>query len=97
VMRITDHPILGPLPQRRRVIIYYNDKPIEAYEGEPIAVALLAAGIRNLRITDKKRGPRGVFCCIGRCSDCLVTVNGEQNVRSCITPVEEGARIESQS
>ncbi|MBE3581849.1 MAG: (2Fe-2S)-binding protein [Thermoanaerobacteraceae bacterium] len=95
-MRITDHPILGPLPQQRRVIIYYNNKPIEAYEGEPIAVALLAAGIRNLRITDKKREPRGIFCCIGRCSDCLVTVNGE-NVRSCITPVEEGAHIESQS
>lgn len=96
MLRINEHPVLGPATQPRTVTIYYNGRPVEAHEGEPIAVALLANGVKALRLTDKKGEPRGIFCCIGRCSDCLVTVDGEQNVRSCITLVREGMEIKSQ-
>ena len=92
-MRILKHPILGDLPNIKRVPIQYMGKRIEALEGDTIAAALLAAGYRTFRRTPKKREPRGLFCAIGCCTDCVVTVNGRPNVRACVTPVEEGMRI----
>ena len=55
-MRVEDHPILGKMEDRKEVTIFYNEKPIKAFEGEPIASALMAAdcmmvvdGIPNTR------------------------------------------------
>lgn len=96
-MRVTDHPILGKLEPAKEVIIYFNGRPIRALEGEPIAAALLANGIRVFRRTQKRKEPRGLFCAIGRCTDCIMTVDGVPNVRTCITPVREGMRVESPS
>ncbi|MPN39185.1 hypothetical protein SDC9_186713 [bioreactor metagenome] len=44
----------------------------------------------------KKGSPRGVFCAIGRCTDCVMIVNGKMNVRTCITPLEEGMVVQTQ-
>ena len=96
-MRVLDHPILGEAQLGNRVAIKVDGQPIEAYEGEPIAAALMAAGYKVLRRTAKRDEPRGVFCAIGRCTDCAMTVNGRPNVRTCITPVAEGMIIETQS
>ncbi|MFZ5754732.1 MAG: (2Fe-2S)-binding protein [Bacillota bacterium] len=73
-----------------------DGKKIPAKEGEPIAAALLAAGIRKFRVTPKDGNPRGIFCGIGRCTDCIMTVDGQPNVRTCVTPVRNGMVIESQ-
>ncbi len=73
-----------------------DGRPIEAYEGEPIAVALLAAGQRVLRYTEKFGEPRGIFCALGRCTDCAMIVDGRPNVRTCVTAVSEGMCIETQ-
>lgn len=94
--RIKDHPILTEPPQCKEVTIYYEGKPLKAYEGEPIAAALMNAGIRSFRKTVKRNESRGVFCAIGRCTDCMMIVNGEPNVRTCVTPVEDGMRLEAQ-
>jgi predicted molibdopterin-dependent oxidoreductase YjgC len=94
-MRITDHPILGPLEPGRAVRITVDGRPIEAFEGEPVAVAMLAADIRVCRLTEKRREPRGLFCARGQCTDCILTVDGRPNVRACITPVREGMRVET--
>ncbi|MEW6189399.1 MAG: (2Fe-2S)-binding protein [Actinomycetota bacterium] len=95
-MRIKSHPILGDIPKRKVIKIKVDGRTIEAFEGEPIAVALLAAGIKVFRRTVKRREPRGLFCAIGQCTDCMMTVNGAPNVRACITPVEEGMEIRTQ-
>ncbi|MBS7658991.1 MAG: (2Fe-2S)-binding protein [Candidatus Bathyarchaeia archaeon] len=95
-MRIVDHPILGKIKERKKVFIEVDGKKIEAYEGEPIAAALLAAGIRVFRFTAKEKEPRGVFCAIGRCTDCIMTVDGIPNVRTCVTPVRDGMKIKTQ-
>ena len=96
-MRLQEHPIIDFTKRRgRKVRIYFEGKPIEAYEGEPIAEALHAAGIRVLSYTHKLNRPRGLFCAIGKCSSCLMVVNGIPNVRTCITLVEDGMRIERQ-
>ena len=75
-MRILEHPILGKLEKRNKVTIEFDGKPIEAYEDEPIAAALMAAGIHVLRYTPKYHEPRGVFCAIGQCTDCMMIVDG---------------------
>ncbi|AEC51269.1 sarcosine oxidase, subunit alpha [Pyrococcus sp. NA2] len=94
-MRIREHPILDFKDKRKKkVTIYYKGQPIEAYEGETIAAALHAAGIRVLNYSRVKKRPRGLFCAIGKCSSCLMTVNGIPNVRTCITLVEDGMVIE---
>ena len=94
-MRISGHPILEDIPDRKKVVITVNNKQIEAYEGEPIATALHAAGIKVLRTTRKYGEPRGIFCNIGRCTDCIMKVNGKPNVRTCVTMVKDGMKIES--
>jgi predicted molibdopterin-dependent oxidoreductase YjgC len=80
---------LGENIRRGQEIHFQVDgQPILAYEGETIAVALIAAGHRAFRHTAKGE-PRGVFCGIGMCFDCMINVDG-RNVRACLTPVREG-------
>jgi len=96
-MRLEEHPIIDFSKRRgRKVTIYFEGKPIEAYEGEPIAEALHAAGIRILNYSNETQRPRGLFCAIGKCSSCLMVVNGIPNTRTCITLVEDGMKIERQ-
>ena len=71
--------------------------PVEAGEGDMIAAALLRAGIRINRYTSKCHAPRGIFCGIGQCTDCVMVVNGRRNVRTCITRVEDGMAVETQN
>ena len=66
---------------------------IRAYAGETIAGALTAAGRRAFRHTAKTGAPRGLFCGIGICFDCLVTVEGMGHVRSCMVSVQPGMRV----
>ena len=76
--RITEHPILG-VPQKGRLVNFtYDGQKIQGYEGEPIAAALKAAGILIHRYTKKEHTPRGIFCAIGRCTDCVMVVDGVQ-------------------
>jgi predicted molibdopterin-dependent oxidoreductase YjgC len=95
--RVSHHPILGPEKPRKTVIIHVNGQSIKAKEGEPIASALIAAGIMIFRTTRVLQEPRGYFCGIGLCSDCMMTVNNTPNIRTCITQVQEGMSIETQS
>ncbi len=96
-MRIEEHPIIDFQKRRgKKVTIYFEGRELEAYEGEPIAEALHANGIRVLNYTPFKNRPRGLFCAIGKCSSCLMKVNGIPNIRTCITLVEDGMKIERQ-
>jgi predicted molibdopterin-dependent oxidoreductase YjgC len=92
-MRVVRHPILGTSEPRRKVTIVVDGKPLEALEGEPIAAALMAMGIKVFRKTPKRKEPRGVFCAIGQCTDCIMTVDKVPNVRTCVTSVREGMEI----
>ncbi|MCH6266965.1 MULTISPECIES: (2Fe-2S)-binding protein [Neobacillus] len=93
--RILDHPVLGKLTDRKRISFQYDHTTYEAYEQETIAAALLANGIRKLRVHEESGSPRGIYCNIGHCMECRVTVNGQANVRACLTFVEEDMVVES--
>jgi len=94
--RIEEHPVLGPLEETETVTILVDGVPFPARKGEMIASALMASGKSSFRRTGKRKEPRGIYCGIGRCTDCVMKVNGIPNVRTCITPVEEGMVIETQ-
>ena len=57
--------------------------------GESLATALLAAGIRRLRDSPRSGTPRGIFCMMGSCQECLVRVGGNA-VLACMEPVRAG-------
>lgn len=76
--------------------IQVNGKMVTAYPGETIAAVLLAEGWQMFRHSALSGEPRGPFCGMGLCFDCLVTVNGKPNVRACITHVQPGDKVERQ-
>ena len=54
-MRVVEHPILDELDTAKTVTIYFDGMPVRALEGEPVAAALMNAGIRSFRLTAKKK------------------------------------------
>lgn len=95
-MRVEDHPILGKLKSRKQIWIEVDSQIVPAFEGEPIAAALLARGIRICRETPKRAEPRGIFCAIGQCTDCMMIVDDVPNVRTCIMPARNGMKLKTQ-
>ncbi len=74
----------------------FDDRRVAARPGQSVAAALTDAGIRAFRETTKG-GERGIFCGMGVCQDCLVTVDGMPNQRACMTPVREGLAVARQT
>ncbi len=94
-MRINEHPILD-FQRGNKVTFTVNGNEVEGYDNETIAAALHASGIKIYGYTAEKHHPRGFFCAIGKCSSCFMTVDGIPNVKTCITKLKEGMRVESQ-
>lgn len=94
-MRITQHPILT-FDRGKEINFTFNGRPMKGYEGETIAAALHAAGVKELAKSQEKHRPRGFYCAIGNCASCQMIVDGEPNVRTCITLLREGMIVETQ-
>ena len=75
-----------------RVRFHFDGRPIDAHDGESVAAALLAAGVRALRRAPVDGGARGAFCLIGLCQECLVEIAGER-VEACRAAVCEGLNV----
>jgi len=92
-LRVTHHPLLQ-IPERPVVEFTFDNQKFTGLEGEPIAVALLAAGVRTLRKHEASGHPRGLYCGIGHCMECRVHVEGMGIVRACLTPLVQGISID---
>jgi len=96
-LRIRSHPLIDFNKNRGKpVYFFYDGKKINAYEGETVAAALLASGVKILHSSHKYERPRGFFCAIGKCSSCLMKVDGVPNVKTCIEPVRNEMVVEFQ-
>jgi predicted molibdopterin-dependent oxidoreductase YjgC len=83
--------------QRGRLLrFFFNGQEVEAFEGETVAAALLVRGQTTLRSTSRLAEPRGLFCGMGVCFDCLMCIDGRPNQQACLTAVSEGMRVEIQ-
>jgi len=87
--------LLGENPVAR-IQIVFEGRNITAVPGQSVAAALLAAGIFRLRSTSASAAPRGAYCMMGVCFDCLLVVDGVLNTQACMTRVRDGMRIETQ-
>ncbi|NLC77557.1 MAG: (2Fe-2S)-binding protein [Clostridia bacterium] len=94
-MRISEHPIVQ-FNKGTKVKFTFDGRELEGYEGEPIAAALHAAGVRILGHSPRYHRPRGFYCAIGNCSSCLMVVDGEPNVRVCVEKLRAGMKVETQ-
>ncbi|MFB6291017.1 MAG: FAD-dependent oxidoreductase [Candidatus Bipolaricaulia bacterium] len=94
-MRIDEHPILS-FPEPENISFTYQEREITAQKGETIAAALHNQGITELSRSGDRKRSRGLFCAIGKCSSCLMKVDGVPNVRTCITMAREGMEVEKQ-
>ncbi len=94
--RILEHPILGPLPAAEAVTVHVDGEALSARRGETIAAVLVAHGRLKFRSTEVRHEPRGIYCAIGKCTDCVMTVDGMPNVRTCVTLVEDGMTVTTQ-
>jgi predicted molibdopterin-dependent oxidoreductase YjgC len=95
---IEEHPILESSNFKRgeKVKFTFDGVAMEGFGGAPIAAALHANGVRIYRETPAMHRPRGFFCAIGKCSSCFMVVDGIPNVRTCVTPLEAGMKVETQ-
>ena len=76
--------------------IELDGEPIAVTPGQSVAAALIAAGHRSWRRTRIGGEPRGVFCGIGVCFDCLATINGRPNQRACLVEARPGDLVTTQ-
>ena len=95
-MRIEAHPILE-FKREKSFNFFFEGEEILAYEDEPIAAALHAEDITTLSHSLRFHRHRGFFCAIGKCSSCLMEVDGIPNIRICVEPAKEGSQVKLQS
>jgi len=88
-------PLPAGLERGPAVTLAVDGRSVTAYAGESVAAALLAEGIVATRFTPGG-APRGVFCGMGVCFDCLAVVDGIPNTRTCMTWVRDGMDVRRQ-
>ena len=71
-------------------VITYAGRTVRVRAGQSVAAALLDAGVLSWRVTRHEERPRGLFCGIGVCFDCLLTIDGKPAQRACLVPVRDG-------
>jgi hypothetical protein len=86
----------GDVARGRALEIAIDGETVQCFEGETVAVAMLTARGPVARRSSRLGTARGLYCGIGVCFDCTLTVDGRPNVRACQTLVREGMQVQSQ-
>lgn len=74
----------------------FDGRAVPFRPGQSVGAALTAAGVRSWRTTRVAGRPRGLFCGIGVCFDCLLVVDGRPNERACLVPADGAMQVETQ-
>lgn len=94
--RLPPHPV-QEVDLTQKVTFSFAGRQITAYEGDTVAAALYAAGVRIFSRSFKYHRPRGALCFSGKCPNCLMNVDGTPNVRTCLEPVRAGMQVRPQN
>jgi len=92
--KIMENLRIGNIHRKVPIQFTVNGETVSAYKGETLLAALIAGGYRETKISPLKKEPRSALCGMGVCFECMVTVNGEPNTRSCMTEVQENMVVE---
>ncbi|MEX2630317.1 MAG: (2Fe-2S)-binding protein [Tistlia sp.] len=74
----------------------FDGRPLTGRHGDSLAAALLASGVLRFRVSPVSGAPRGPFCLMGVCFECLVEIDGVGNLQACMVPLEEGMAVRTQ-
>lgn len=83
-------------PSEGFVTFYLDGRAVQGMAGEPVAMSLWALGERVLGWNEESGRPRGLYCGIGQCFECRMTIDGKRDQRSCLYPVREGLEVRRQ-
>ena len=83
----------GAIQRAPRLEFLFDGQPVQAHQGETVLAALMRAGTKHLRNAPTDGSPRGAFCCMGLCQECVVLVDGTI-VESCRQLVADGLVVE---
>jgi len=81
------------IERNEEITIKVNGKNVKAYSGETLLAVLIASGFKQIKRSPILNEKRGGLCGMGVCYECLVTVNGEKNLRACMQDVSQGMEI----
>lgn len=90
LIRVNDRPL-------RPIMITIDGAPFEAKSGDSVAAALLTAGHLATRVSTVSAAPRGAYCFMGVCFECLVRIDGVDNRQGCLVEVHEGMAVETRA
>jgi D-hydroxyproline dehydrogenase subunit gamma len=83
-------------PARAPLRFTFDGAAMTAYAGDTVAAALLSNGVVANRETPVSGAPRGAYCMMGVCFECLVVIDGVGNRQGCLVPLEDGMAIQTQ-
>jgi len=78
------------------MFFHFEGREIPFGSGMTVAAALLRAGEAHFRQTQAGDQPRGPFCMMGACFDCLLVIDGRPNRQGCMTPAVQGMKVARQ-
>ncbi len=96
-MQNNDELRIATVERSRKIRLRVNGEEIEAFAGETVMAALLAAGIRGFKTSHVLGQPRGPLCGMGVCYECQLTINGSPGQRACMVEADEGMEIETRA
>lgn len=82
-------------PRRSSIQVEVDGLPVSAFAGESVAAVLMVAGTRIFTQASRSNLARTIYCGMGVCHQCLVTVDGVRDVRACMTKIRPGMEIET--
>ncbi len=91
-MRIKEHPVLD-FEKKQIIHFYFEGERVEGLQGDTIASALHALGVKVLGQSLFKHRPRGFYCAIGNCASCLMIVDGKPNIKTCTTLLQPNMSV----
>ena len=81
---------------QRTIPVTIDGRPVSARVGDSVAAVLIAEGVQATRVSAVSGAPRGPYCMMGVCFECLVTIDGLGNRQGCLVTVADGMVIETQ-
>ena len=69
----------------KSIEVTIDGQKTQAFDGELVSTVLQAEGIVIFSRKHTTGQPCGVYCGMGVCYECLVTINGINNIRACQT------------
>lgn len=82
--------------RRKPVTFEFEGEEVTSDDGDTLAAALLAHGVRQTREAPVSKNPRAAYCLIGVCFECLVEIDGRPNRQACMTQVRPGMKVRRQ-